>query len=117
MESTNNENLRNLDIGLINPFLGESPQKMNQLIEDFMNTTRIDDQWRELVRKGAFLAQDRDAFSMSRDDNLQLTDDELNAMMLEHPKTGNKWNQPWVLYILVACCSLGAAVQGWDEVS
>ena len=90
---------------------------MNQLIDDFMETTQIDNQWRELIRKGAFLAQDREAFSVSRDDHLQLTDGELNAMTLEHPRTGNKWNQPWILYILVACCSLGAAVQGWDEVS
>lgn len=117
MECTNDEYPQNLDIGLINPFLGESPQRMNQLIDEFMETTLIDDQWRELIRKGAFLAQDRDAFSVSRDDKLELTDDELNAVLLEHPKTGNKWNQPWFLYLLVACCSLGAAVQGWDEVS
>ena len=117
MERQRDEYPKNLDIRLINPFLGESPGQMNQKINTFMVTTRIDNTWRELIRKGAFLAQDRDAFARPREDNLQLEIDEEEALMLEDPETGNKWNQPWILYTLVACCSLGAAVQGWDEVS
>jgi hypothetical protein len=73
MEFTNDENPQNLDIGLINPFLGNHRKKMNQLIEEFMDTTRIDDQWRDLIRKGCIPCPRQDAFSMSRDDNLQLT--------------------------------------------
>ncbi len=80
-----------------------------------MKKTEIDEDWLPLIRKGAFLAQDREAFMHPRSDGLRLKDDEQRALKQEDPRTGNKWNQPWIMYALVGCCSLGAAVQGWDE--
>lgn len=48
-----------------------------------------------------------------RDDGLSLKKDEKHALLLEE---NHRWTQPFILYALVACCSMGAAVQGWDEV-
>ena len=101
---------------LVNPFTGKPHQEMNDLIDAFMEKSRIDEIYSEHIRKGAFLAQDGEAFDDVRADGLQLKAEERDALKLENPKTGHKWNQPWILYALVGCCSLGAAVQGWDEV-
>ncbi|KAL8836642.1 MAG: hypothetical protein Q9176_006155 [Flavoplaca citrina] len=88
---------------------------MDDLISQFMEKTSIDEIYAEHIRKGAYLAQDRSAFDDLRDDALTLRPEERSALSMEDPKTGSKWNQPWILYALVGCCSLGAAVQGWDE--
>ncbi|KAI4185195.1 MAG: hypothetical protein LQ346_005958 [Caloplaca aetnensis] len=105
----------NVNRALVNPFGGKSHKEMNDLIDAFMEKTKIDEIYQEHIRKGAFLAQDSEAFNDLREDGLQLKPEEKAALVLEDPKTGNKWNQPWILYALVGCCSLGAAVQGWDE--
>ena len=91
----------NINSVLVNPFIGMRHEKMDELIEAFMNNTKIEDIYREVIRKGAFLAQDREAFRGPRTDSLRLKPDELEALRQEDPKTGNKWNQPWILYALV----------------
>ncbi|KAL9016462.1 MAG: hypothetical protein Q9185_006198 [Variospora sp. 1 TL-2023] len=106
---------QNINRTLVNPFGGKTHKEMNDLIDAFMEKTKIDEIYAEHIRKGAFLAQDNEAFQDPREDGLQLKPEERAALVLEDPKTGNKWNQPWILYALVGCCSLGAAVQGWDE--
>ena len=147
----------NINSVLVNPFIGLRHEKMEELIETFIDITKIEDIYLEVIRKGAFLAQDSEAFRSPRTDNLRLKPDEIETLRQEDPKTGNKWNQPWILYALVGtsfpspprvlqhvmgasgvecpsdnfrsgnptepvdadsglgCCSLGAAVQGWDE--
>ncbi|KAL9607545.1 MAG: hypothetical protein Q9167_007548 [Letrouitia subvulpina] len=106
----------NINSKLVNPFQGLRHEEMDELIKAFMSKSRIDSIYEESIRKGAFLAQDKEAFNDTRDDGLELTSEERTTLMLEDPKQGSKWNQPWILYALVGCCSLGAAVQGWDEV-
>ena len=91
----------NIDSVLVNPFIGMRHEKMDQLIETFITNTKIEDIYHEVIRKGAFLAQDGEAFSGPRTDSLRLKPDELDALAHEDPKTGNKWNQPWILYALV----------------
>ena len=91
----------NIDSVLVNPFIGMRHEKMNQLIQSFIINTKIEDIYHEVIRKGAFLAQDSEAFSGPRTDGLRLKPDELEALTHEDPKTGNKWNQPWILYALV----------------
>ena len=102
----------NINSKLVNPFTGLRHEEMDKLIVSFMKKTEIEDTYAELIRKGAFLAQDAEAFEHKRTDGLQLTSGEQRALDQENPKTGNKWNQPWIMYALVGCCSLGAAVQG-----
>lgn len=91
----------NINSVLVNPFIGMRHEKMNELIDAFMSKTKIDDIYHEVIRKGAFLAQDREAFRGPRTDALRLKPEELHALKQEDPKTGNKWNQPWILYALV----------------
>ncbi|KAL8787200.1 MAG: hypothetical protein Q9195_007891 [Heterodermia aff. obscurata] len=88
---------------------------MNELVDNFMEKTKLDPMYRETIQKGAFLAQDSNAFALERRDGLVLSKVEREWLAVEDPQTGNKWNQPWILYALIGCCSLGAAVQGWDE--
>jgi len=118
-ESTNYEDAdattANINSRLVNPFGGLRQEQMEKKVQMFMKKTEIDEDWLPLIRKGAFLAQDREAFMHPRSDGLRLKDDEQRALKQEDPRTGNKWNQPWIMYALVGCCSLGAAVQGWDE--
>ena len=99
---------------LVNPFLGKDHATMDQLVIEFMAETEIDPIYLEDIRKGAFLAQDSRAFAQPREDKLDLKPEEEEALYQE---IHHKWQQPWILYALVGCCSLGAAVQGWDEVS
>ena len=99
---------------LVNPFLGKDHTTMDHLVQEFMAETEIDPVYREDIRKGAFLAQNSRAFAQLREDKLELKPEEKEALNQE---TYHKWRQPWILYALVGCCSLGAAVQGWDEVS
>lgn len=91
----------NINSVLVNPFIGKRHEEMDKLIEAFMNNTKIEDIYHEVIRKGAFLAQDHEAFRGPRTDSLRLKPDELEALRQEDPKTGNKWNQPWILYALV----------------
>ena len=45
-------------------------------------------------------------------ENLDLNDEEKEVLRIEVTK---RWNHPMKLYITVAVCSIGAAVQGWDQ--
>ncbi|KAL8899610.1 MAG: hypothetical protein Q9207_006106 [Kuettlingeria erythrocarpa] len=90
----------NVNRALVNPFGGKSHKEMNDLIDAFMEKTKIDEIYQEHIRKGAFLAQDSEAFNDLREDGLQLKPEEKAALVLENPKTGNKWNQPWILWLL-----------------
>ncbi len=61
-----------------------------------------------LMRKGALVAQDPPNF-----ENVDgLTDGERDALRNEFL---HKWRQPRALYFTVILCSIGAAVQGWDQ--
>lgn len=82
---------------MVNPFVGLSHEEMDDLISHFMEKTSIDEIYAEHIRKGAYLAQDRSAFDEPRDDALTLKPEEHSALRMEDPKTGNKWNQPWIL--------------------
>lgn len=62
----------------------------------------------ELIAKGALVAQDPKRFELLP----QLTEDDKEAIRRE--KT-HKLHQTRELWLLVACCSVGAVVQGMDE--
>jgi len=62
----------------------------------------------DLIKKGALIAQDPSNF-----DNIEsLTEEERDRLRYE---AGHKWSHPMKLYITVILCSIGAAVQGWDQ--
>ena len=64
-----------------------------------------------LLRKGALIAQDPTNYdTIGGEEALQ--DDEKLAIRNE---VDHKWRLPWRLYLTIATCSIGAAVQGWDQ--
>ena len=58
--------------------------------------------------RGALAAQNPREFQ----DIAELTDDDKYWLKRE---TTNRWHLPWQLYFTIALCSLGSAVQGWDN--
>ena len=61
-----------------------------------------------LLKKGALVAQDPPAF----EEIAELDEVERDALRNE---VLHKWRQPFALYFTVILCSIGAAVQGWDQ--
>ncbi len=60
-----------------------------------------------LLKKGALVAQDPGNY-----ENLDLEEDEKAALRTEVTR---KWRHPALLYVTIVVCSIGAAVQGWDQ--
>lgn len=61
-----------------------------------------------LLQKGALVAQNPPAFEQIA----ELDEVERDALRNE---VLHKWRQPFALYFTVILCSIGAAVQGWDQ--
>lgn len=76
-------------------------------VEDFANTNGFGDVTPLLI-KGALVAKDPPAFESVPG----LTDAEQEAIRNE---VLHKWRQPKRLYFTIILCSIGAAVQGWDQ--
>ena len=76
-------------------------------VEDFAAEVQMND-YIPLLKKGALVAQDPPAFESIN----ELEDSERDALRNE---VLHKWRQPRSLYLTVILCSVGAAVQGWDQ--
>lgn len=68
-------------------------------------------EYTDALKKGALVAQNPDTFENIGGDQ-KLTKDEVDALKLE---VTNKWRVPKILYMTIIVCSIGAAVQGWDQ--
>lgn len=68
--------------------------------------------WPHFSQKVHFWLKIEEAFGKDRDDGLKLKQIERKALQQEDPVQGNKYDQPLIMYGLVACCSLAAAIQG-----
>lgn len=76
-------------------------------VEEFIQRHGLQDSSREL-KLGAMVAKDPVDF-----ENVEgLTEEERQAIRDE---VLHKWRQPWALYWTIILCSIGAAVQGWDQ--
>ena len=64
-----------------------------------------------ILRKGALVAQNPDDFHNFKGEDA-LTEEERSVLQTE---IDHKWRMPWKLYLTIATCSIGAAVQGWDQ--
>lgn len=65
-----------------------------------------------LLRKGALVAQDPTNFGEQLTGEHALDEAEIKALREE---VTHKWRLPAKLYLTIATCSIGAAVQGWDQ--
>ncbi|KAI4224969.1 MAG: hypothetical protein L6R36_004284 [Xanthoria steineri] len=98
---------RNVTARIQNPLAGISRTDLFKNVEDFAVEVGMTEQT-SLLQRGALVAQDPPAF-----ESVGLLDE------AEKDALGNevlhKWRQPWSLYFTVVLCSIGAAVQGWDQ--
>jgi hypothetical protein len=76
-------------------------------VEDFARENQLMDILPEL-RKGALVARDPANFQ-----NLTELDDEEKRVLGR--EVTNRWSQTRTLYFTIITCSIGAAVQGWDQ--
>ncbi|KAI9728217.1 MAG: hypothetical protein M1828_004678 [Chrysothrix sp. TS-e1954] len=97
----------NVDAKIKNPLAGIPEDLLMSQVEEFAQANQLVD-CTDLLKRGALCAQDPAGF-----ENVQgITDDERNALRDE---VVHKWRQPKTMLLTVMLCSIGAAVQGWDQ--
>ncbi|KAK7429272.1 hypothetical protein QQZ08_004282 [Neonectria magnoliae] len=100
----------NVDAKIKNPLLGIPRGRLMAEVDDFCQRKGLDE-YRSIIRKGALVAQDPTGYE-------DITGQEaLNDIEIEslRDEVLHKWRVPTTLYLTVATCSIGAAVQGWDQ--
>ncbi|KAI1615704.1 MFS transporter [Exophiala viscosa] len=90
-----------------NPLAHLTNEEVIRDVEDFANTNGFAE-LTPMIIKGALVAKDPPAFESVPG----LTDAEQEAIRNE---VLHKWRQPTKLYFTIILCSIGAAVQGWDQ--
>lgn len=103
----NHSAVPNVNAALENPLTGISLERLEAMGRAFANEKGLG-QYETEFAKGAQVAQDPLAFE-SID---MLNDEDKNVLRRE---VTHKWDHPKMLYFLVICCSMCAAVQGMDE--
>ena len=79
-------------------------------VDQFCREKDLSD-YRNIIRKGALVAQDPTGYEDIVGGEA-LTEPEIEALRDE---VLHKWRMPKVLFLTVCVCSIGAAVQGWDQ--
>ncbi|KAF4334474.1 sorbitol transporter [Fusarium beomiforme] len=100
----------NIEAKIKNPLWGLPRARLLADVDDFCRKKQLE-HYRPLIRKGALVAQDPTGYE-DIDGDEKLNDTEIQALRDE---ILHKWRVPFVLYLTVATCSIGAAVQGWDQ--
>ncbi|KAL2044666.1 hypothetical protein N7G274_002440 [Stereocaulon virgatum] len=98
---------RNITARIQNPLAGIPRDTLFYNVEQFAQEANMQDMI-PLLKKGALVAQDPPAFESIA----ELDEVERDALRNE---VLHKWRQPFALYFTVILCSIGAAVQGWDQ--
>lgn len=92
---------------IVNPLAGYSKSDLLAKVTSFCEAYDLVDKI-PIFEKGALCAQDPDNF-----ENIEeLTDDDKYHLRRE---VSHKFSLPKALYLTIAVCSLGSAVQGWDN--
>ncbi|KAI0517432.1 sugar transporter-domain-containing protein [Xylaria bambusicola] len=100
----------NLQAKIINPLAGIPYEQLMRDVEAFVQEKGLEEHV-EIFRKGALVAQNpKDFEDISGPD--ALNEEEKEALRFE---SLHKWRLPWKLYLTIMTCSIGAAVQGWDQ--
>ncbi|KAL1853479.1 hypothetical protein Plec18170_005476 [Paecilomyces lecythidis] len=98
---------KNVSAKIKNPLADLTKKQVLKDVDEFANEYQLD-HIRPLLKKGALVARDPAAFESVED----LTETESAAIRDE---VLHKWRQPKALYFTIILCSIGAAVQGWDQ--
>lgn len=90
-----------------NPLAHYTPEELASNVDSFVTRYQLED-IRDLIRKGAQVAANPPEFETVEG----LDPAEVVALRRE---VTHKWSQPKALYVTIILCSIGAAVQGWDQ--
>lgn len=93
-----------------NPLAGVPRHQLMSDVEAFAEQRGLTDHI-PILKKGALVAQNP-AEAHLIDGEERLTAEELDVLEME---VKHKWRMPWRLFLTIATCSIGAAVQGWDQ--
>ncbi|KAF4119400.1 Sugar (and other) transporter [Geosmithia morbida] len=100
----------NIEARIRNPLIDISRDTLLEDVENFCREKGLQ-QYRDIICKGALVAKDPSGYedftgpdSLDQHDIKALRDEVLH-----------KWRIPKALYLTVITCSIGAAVQGWDQ--
>ncbi|KAL1850985.1 hypothetical protein Daus18300_012719 [Diaporthe australafricana] len=108
---------RNVEAKISNPLAGIPKSQLMRNVDEFAHAKGLADHI-PMLRKGALVAQMGVPTTLTRDDYDSLGGEET---LTEEEKTvlenevKHKWRLPWRLWLTVITCSIGAAVQGWDQ--
>lgn len=100
----------NLEARIRNPLEGIPRAQLMRDVEIFAEQRGLNEHV-AMLKKGALVAQNPtgahliDGDERLSEEELRVLDDEVNR----------KWHMPFRLFLTVALCSIGAAVQGWDQ--
>ncbi|CAO2648289.1 Nn.00g075560.m01.CDS01 [Neocucurbitaria sp. VM-36] len=98
---------KNLDAKVSNPLSGIPHDALMRDVEDFAREKDLADIVGYL-KKGALVAQDPGHF-----EEIEMLEEEEKQHLRQ--EKAHKWKHPLQLYITIIVCSIGAAVQGWDQ--
>ncbi|ORY28300.1 hexose transport-related protein [Naematelia encephala] len=98
---------RNVSAKIQNPLVGLTREELWSTSDRFCSQYGFDDK-RDLFRRAALLAQNPAEFESLTD----LTEEDKYWVRREFT---HKWSQTSALYYLVIVCSIGSAIQGWDN--
>lgn len=93
-----------------NPLANVPRRTLLARVEEFIREKRLED-WRDIIRKGALIAQDPTGYEDIVGDEA-LDETEITALRNE---VLHKWRINRCLITTIITCSIGAAVQGWDQ--
>ncbi|KAI6782601.1 Arabinose-proton symporter-like protein [Emericellopsis cladophorae] len=100
----------NIDAKIRNPLVGIPRRRLLADIDDFCRAKGLE-KHRGIIRKGALVAQDPSGYEDITGPDA-LSPDEVEALRDE---ILHKWRVPRALKRTILVCSIGAAVQGWDQ--
>ncbi|TGJ87173.1 hypothetical protein E0Z10_g1582 [Xylaria hypoxylon] len=100
----------NVAAKIVNPLKGIPRDQLMRDVEAFVQEKGLEEHV-AYFRKGALIAQSPMDFD---DINGPEALDEVEKQTLRD-EILHKWRLPWKLYLTIITCSIGAAVQGWDQ--
>ncbi|KAI8285330.1 hypothetical protein K4K60_001345 [Colletotrichum sp. SAR11_57] len=100
----------NKEAKIKNPLLGINRSELLRDVEHFARDKGLDE-YLPMLKKGALVAQDPTGYE-EIDGTEALEADEIQVLRDE---VLHKWRIPKILYLTIITCSIGAAVQGWDQ--
>ncbi|KAM0511454.1 hypothetical protein ACHAPE_009893 [Trichoderma viride] len=98
---------RNVNAKIWNPLMGISRDNLQSQVRAFCSEYGFEDK-QDIFFRGALAAQNPKDY----EDIAELTDDDKYWLRRE---VTNRWHLPKALYYTIALCSLGSAIQGWDN--